>query len=70
MAIREGTTVKWKWGSAWAEGTVAEVHHEPVTRSTKGESITRNGDADNPAYVIEQEDGTVLLKLRSEVERA
>ena len=25
MAIRTGTTVKWKWGSSWAEGTVTEV---------------------------------------------
>ncbi len=39
MAIRTGTTVKWKWGSSWAEGTV-------------------------------QEDGTTVLKLQSEVERA
>ncbi len=38
MAIRTGTTVKWKWGSSWAEGTV--------------------------------KDGTTVLKLQSEVERA
>ena len=30
----------------------------------------RHGSDDDPAYVIEQEDGTVVLKLRSEVERA
>jgi hypothetical protein len=70
MAIRKGTTVRWKWGSAWAEGTVAEVHHDSVSRTTKGETITRHGHDDNPAYVIEQQDGTVVLKLRSEVERA
>jgi hypothetical protein len=69
MSIRTGTTVKWKWGSSWAEGTVTEVHHDEVTRTTKGNTVTRKGDADNPAYVIEQEDGTVVLKLRSEVER-
>jgi hypothetical protein len=70
MSIRTGTTVKWKWGSSWAEGTVTEVHHDEVTRTTKGSTVTRNGAADNPAYVIEQEDGTVVLKLASEVERA
>ena len=70
MTIRTGTSVKWKWGSSWAEGTVAEVHHHDVTRTTKGEEITRHGGDDNPAYVIEQEDGTVVLKLRSEVEKA
>jgi hypothetical protein len=70
MSIRTGTTVKWKWGSSWAEGTVTEVHHDEVTRTTQGSTVTRHGDADNPAYVIEQEDGTVVLKLASEVERA
>lgn len=70
MAIRVGTTVTWSWGSSHAQGTVTEVHHERVSRTTKGEKVTRNGTDDDPAYVIEQEDGTVVLKLRSEVERA
>ena len=69
MAIRKGTTVRWAWGSSYAEGTVSEVHHDEVTRTTKGRTITRKGSDDNPAYVIEQDDGTVVLKLRSEVER-
>lgn len=70
MAIRTGTTVRWSWGDSHAEGTVTEVHHDSVTRQTKGEKVTRNGSDDDPAYVIEQEDGTVVLKLQSEVERA
>ncbi len=70
MTIRTGTTVRWKWGSSWAEGTVAEVHHDDVSRTTEGHKVTRKGSDDNPAYVIEQEDGTVVLKLSSEVERA
>jgi hypothetical protein len=67
-SLRKGSAVRWKWGRAWAEGTVVEVHREKVTRTTKGEQITRNGSKDDPAYVIEQEDGTTVLKLRSEVE--
>ena len=70
MAIRSGTKVRWKWGSSWAEGTVSEVHHESVTRTTKGEEVTRNGSDDDPAYVIRQDDDTVVLKLASEVQRA
>lgn len=70
MSIRQGTVVGWSWGNGSAEGTVAEVHHEKVTRESKGESITRNGTQDNPAYVIEQGDGTTVLKLRSEIDRA
>ncbi|WP_022925137.1 DUF2945 domain-containing protein [Serinicoccus marinus] len=70
MAIRTGTTVRWEWGDSHAEGTVTEVHHDKVSRTTKGNTVTRNGSDDDPAYVIEQDDGTTVLKLRSEVERA
>ena len=68
MSIRKGSTVTWKWGDNEAEGKVTEVHHEKVTRKSKGNEITRNGTDDDPAYVIEQEDGTTVLKLKSEVE--
>jgi hypothetical protein len=70
MSIRTGTEVRWSWGNGSATGKVAEVHHGDVSRTTKGQEITRHGSEENPAYVIEQEDGTVVLKLRSEVERA
>ncbi|MGL6340387.1 MAG: HVA1 family protein [Waterburya sp.] len=33
----------------------------------KGKKITRKGTKDNPAYLIEQEDGTNVLKLKSEL---
>ncbi len=70
MSVRKGTEVTWKWGGSSASGKVTEVHHSSVTRSSKGSEITRHGSAEDPAYVIEQEDGTVVLKLRSEIERA
>ncbi|MBF4161192.1 hypervirulence associated TUDOR domain-containing protein [Nocardioides acrostichi] len=70
MSIRKGTEVRWSWGNGSATGTVTEVHHDKVERTTKGEKITRDGTKDDPAYVIEQDDGTVVLKLKSEVERA
>ncbi|HEU4336601.1 MAG TPA: HVA1 family protein [Nocardioides sp.] len=37
---------------------------------THGEKVTRKGSDDDPAYVIEQDDGTTVLKLQSEVQRA
>lgn len=40
-----------------------------MTRTLGGSEITRNGSDDNPALLIEQEDGSRVLKLRSEVER-
>lgn len=68
--IRKGTKVSWKWGSSTAEGKVAEVHKEKVSRQSKGETITRNGSEDDPAYVIEQDDGTTVLKLKSELQES
>lgn len=67
MAIRQGSTVSWAWGSGTAEGTVQSTHHEKVSRTTKGQRVTRDGSDDDPAYVIEQQDGTTVLKLRSEL---
>jgi hypothetical protein len=41
-----------------------------VTRTLSGSEITRHGSDDDPALLIEQEDGARVLKLRSEVSRA
>ncbi|MDO9355565.1 MAG: DUF2945 domain-containing protein [Solirubrobacteraceae bacterium] len=68
--IRKGSKVKWTWGSSTAEGTVVATHHDRIERTIKGSSITRNGTDDDPALEIEQEDGTPVLKLRSEVDHA
>ena len=70
MSIRKGTEVSWSWGNGTGTGKVVEVHTEKVTRTLSGSEITRNGSGDDPAYVIEQEDGGRVLKLRSEVDRA
>lgn len=70
MAHRKGTEVSWSWGQGRAEGTISEVHTERITRTEKGSEIVRNGTDDNPAYVITQDDGTELLKLDSEVQKA
>lgn len=68
--IREGTHVAWPWGSGRAEGRVVERHESAITRTIDGSEITRRGTTDNPALIIEQDDGTRVLKLQSEVERA
>ena len=68
--IRTGTEVKWKWGNGTAKGTVDETHTEKVTRTIDGSEITKNGEQGNKALVIKQDDGSTVLKLESEVERA
>lgn len=66
----EGSKVKWKWGSGFGYGKVVEIFTEKVTRTISGTEVTRNASSDDPAYIIEQEDGDRVLKLNSEVEEA
>ncbi len=67
MSIREGTTVTWRTGAAMGEGRVTAIHPRPVIRRVKGVRVKRLGTPDDPAYEIEQADGSRVLKLRSEV---
>jgi hypothetical protein len=68
MNIGTGTTVTWSWGTGTAEGTVTAVHPRPVVRRIKGARVTRLGTPEDPAYEIVQDDGSKVLKLRSEVQ--
>jgi len=65
--MQKGSKVEWKWGSGKAHGKIVEVHKEPVEKTIKGEKIKRNGSSENPALLIEQEDGDRVLKLKSEI---
>jgi len=67
--IRTGTKVKWKWGKGTAQGKVTETYKESITKTIKGNEVTRNGSEEDKALLIEQEDGDRVLKLESEVER-
>ncbi|TDN36077.1 DUF2945 domain-containing protein [Hymenobacter sp. UV11] len=65
--MRKGTQVNWKYGTGTATGKIESVHKESITRKLKGSDITRNGTEDNPAFVIVQDNGDRVLKLKSEV---
>lgn len=67
---RKGTKVEWKWGSGTATGKVAESFTEDVERTIKGEKIKRKASKDEPAYLVEQEDGGRALKSHSELTKA
>jgi hypothetical protein len=66
----KGDKVAWDWGNGTGEGKVAETFTRKVTRKIKGSEITRNGSDDDPAVLIEQEDGDQVLKLSSELRKA
>ncbi|ALM19839.1 hypothetical protein JCM19294_839 [Nonlabens tegetincola] len=68
--IKEGTKVKWEWGNGTATGTVQSTFTKKVTRTIDGNEVTREGEEGNKALYIEQEDGSNVLKLESEVNRA
>ncbi|QCI97063.1 DUF2945 domain-containing protein [Agrobacterium larrymoorei] len=68
--FRKGTKVSWKWGNGKGEGKVAESFTEDVERKIEGSVIKRKASEDEPAYLIEQEDGAKVLKSHSELEEA
>ncbi|MFP4072322.1 MAG: DUF2945 domain-containing protein [Desulfovibrionales bacterium] len=68
-AYKTNERVKWSWGTGTGKGTVKEHFTTRVTRTIKGSEITRNADKDNPAYLIEQDDGDQVLKSHSELEK-
>ena len=69
-SFRTRQHVKWKWGNGEGRGQVTERFERDVERTLNGTQITRHGTSDNPAYLIEQEDGDQVLKLGSELQAA
>lgn len=68
--FRKGTKVQWKWGSGKGEGKVTETFTEDVERKIEGSVIKWKATEEEPAYLIEQEDGGKVLKSHSELEKA
>ena len=67
VKYRIGEWVEWNWGSGTAKGKVQERFTDKITRTIKGTDVTRDASDDNPAYMIEQEDGDRVLKSASEL---
>ena len=65
--FRTGQKVHWAWGSSKAEGKIVERFDRRVQRTIKGTKVVKVGTAENPAYLIEQEDGGKVLKRGSEL---
>ena len=70
MILRKGTKVEWDWSGHSATGKITEIFREDVSRQIKGTTVTRKASRDDPAYLIEQDDGDPVLKSRSELKRA
>ena len=66
----EGDKVKWEWGNGEGTGKVTKKYTRKTTLKIDGSEITRNADDDDPAYKIEQDDGSEVLKSHSELKKA
>ena len=69
QTIRVGSEVEWKWGRSKGEGKVAEKFTKDVERQIKGKTIKRKASAEEPAFLIRQENGDRVLKSQSEVSK-
>lgn len=68
--LEKGARVRWRWGNGHGEGQVVDVFTHDVERTIKGTDVRRTASNEDPAYLIEQDDGDQVLKSHSEVEQA
>jgi hypothetical protein len=65
----KGDKVEWDWGNGTADGKITEKFTDKVTRTIKGNEVTRDASNDDPACMIEQDDGDRVLKGHSELRK-
>lgn len=65
----KGTEVEWDWGEGTATGKIEKTYTQKTTVKLKGSEITREASEEEPAYLIEQEDGDQVLKSSNEIRR-
>ena len=70
MTFKKGDPVQWNWGSSTAVGKVSETFTSDVTRTLKGNEVTREASSDSPAYLVKTEKGDEALKAESELKKA
>ncbi|QFU07275.1 hypothetical protein PARPLA_01202 [Rhodobacteraceae bacterium THAF1] len=66
----EGDTVEWDWGNGTAQATVKQKYTQKRTLKIDGNEVTRDASDDEPAYKLEQDDGSIVLKSHSELRKA
>ncbi|TWU46803.1 hypervirulence associated TUDOR domain-containing protein [Rubripirellula reticaptiva] len=62
--------VQWNFGGGTAKGQIKESFKQKVTRTIKGTEVTRNATDEEPAYLVEQENGDQVLKSETELSDA
>lgn len=68
--FHKGARVEWEGAKGVGSGKIVEQFTKSVTRTIKGVEVTRKASKDEPAYMIEQDDGGRVLKSASELKAA
>ena len=66
--FRKGHKVRWHWGAGTAHGHVVERFDRRIQRTIEGVKVVRRGTSENPAYLVQTEDGKTALKRGSELQ--
>jgi hypothetical protein len=64
---QKGQWVSWRWGQGQVEGTIQEYYDYTIHKVLQGTRMTRHGTPENPAYLIERDNGFQDLKLHTEL---
>ena len=70
MSYQTGTKVEWDWGNGTGTGKIVKKYTQKITLKLQGSEVTRKASGDEPAYKIEQSDGSEVLKSGSELRKA
>ena len=70
MSYQTGTKVEWDWGNGTGTGKIVKKYTQKITLKLQGSEVTRKASDDEPAYKIEQDDGSEVLKAGSELRKA
>ncbi|MFG6498947.1 MULTISPECIES: DUF2945 domain-containing protein [unclassified Sulfitobacter] len=70
MSYQTGTKVEWDWGNGTGTGKIVKKYTQKITLKLQGSEVTRKASDDEPAYKIEQNDGSEVLKSGSELRKA
>jgi hypothetical protein len=70
MSYQTGTKVEWDWGNGTGTGKIVKKYTQKITLKLQGSEVTRKANDDEPAYKIEQDDGSEVLKSGSELRKA
>ena len=70
MSYQTGTKVERDWGNGTGTGKIVKKYTQKITLKLQGSEVTRKASDDEPAYKIEQDDGSEVLKSGSELRKA